>query len=76
MGIASKMINVSVMASSLASTIGAAAVETPSTYACDNHTTAPQVILDQGGVHGFRDSHANSVFLGVPYAATTGGQNR
>ena len=75
MGIAGKIINIGVVASSLTSTTGAAAVDIPPTYGSNNHT-APHVTLDQGGVQGFRDSHANSVFLGVPYAATTGGQNR
>ena len=74
MGIAGKLY-MGVVASSLASTTGAAALEKPSTYACHNRT-APHVALSQGDVQGFRDSHANSVFLGVPYAATTGGQNR
>lgn len=27
-------------------------------------------------VGGFEDTHGNSVFLGIPYAATTGGDNR
>ncbi|KAL6704875.1 hypothetical protein ACN47E_007558 [Coniothyrium glycines] len=38
--------------------------------------TAPRVNLDQGTIEGFRDLHNNSVFLGVPFADTTGGQNR
>ncbi|KAH9906202.1 Alpha/Beta hydrolase protein [Xylariomycetidae sp. FL2044] len=38
--------------------------------------TTPTVVLDQGTVNGFRDARGNSVFLGIPYAATTGGQNR
>jgi hypothetical protein len=72
MGITSKIVQVGVVALGLAS---AAAVKP---YACHNHNnqTAPHVTLDQGGVQGFHDSSANSVFLGVPYAATTGGQNR
>jgi hypothetical protein len=75
MGIISKIVHVGVVASGLASATGAAAVKP---YAChSNHNQiAPHVTLDQGGVQGFRDSSANSVFLGVPYAATTGGQNR
>jgi hypothetical protein len=32
--------------------------------------------LDQGSVKGFNDAHGNSVFLGIPFAATTGGENR
>jgi len=32
--------------------------------------------LHQGSVKGFKDSHGNSVFLGIPFAETTGGQNR
>jgi hypothetical protein len=72
MGIANRIMQAGVVASSLASTTEAAAI---STYACHNKTE-PHVNLDQGGVLGFRDGHANSVFLGVPYAASTGGQNR
>ncbi|KAK8053199.1 hypothetical protein PG996_012500 [Apiospora saccharicola] len=36
----------------------------------------PRVLLPQGTVDGFRDSHNNSVFLGIPFAQSTGGQNR
>jgi hypothetical protein len=32
--------------------------------------------FQDGSVKGFVDSHGNSVFLGVPYADTTGGKNR
>lgn len=32
--------------------------------------------LQDGSVKGFTDSNGNSVFLGIPFAATTGGQNR
>jgi hypothetical protein len=32
--------------------------------------------LHQGTVKGFTDSHGNSVFLGIPFAETTGGKNR
>ncbi|KAH7397172.1 Alpha/Beta hydrolase protein [Pyrenochaeta sp. MPI-SDFR-AT-0127] len=32
--------------------------------------------LQQGSVKGFTDSHGNSVFLGIPFAETTGGENR
>ena len=44
-------------------------------YASSN-TSSPRVSLEQGDIQGFRDNHTNSVFLGVPYAATTGGENR
>ncbi|USW58730.1 Putative carboxylesterase, type B, alpha/Beta hydrolase [Septoria linicola] len=41
------------------------------------HTSPPpQVTLPQGRILGTRDSHNSSVFLGIPYAATTGGANR
>lgn len=42
----------------------------------NGNSSVPLVSLEQGIVRGFRDNHTNSVFLGVPYAATTGGQNR
>ncbi|KAH8690383.1 acetylcholinesterase precursor [Phaeosphaeriaceae sp. PMI808] len=32
--------------------------------------------LSQGIVKGFTDSYGNSVFLGIPFADTTGGENR
>ncbi|KAL1800391.1 hypothetical protein ACET3X_000733 [Alternaria dauci] len=32
--------------------------------------------LDQGTVKGFTDEYGNSVFLGIPFAQTTGGENR
>lgn len=34
------------------------------------------MVLPQGTFQGLLDSHNNSVYLGVPYAQTTGGQNR
>lgn len=37
---------------------------------------APRVELAQATVEGFLDTHNNSVFLGIPFADTTGGQNR
>jgi hypothetical protein len=37
---------------------------------------APQVTIPQATVEGFLDLHNNTVFLGIPFAATTGGQNR
>ena len=36
---------------------------------------APTVVLDQGLVRGFQESGTH-VFLGIPFAQTTGGQNR
>lgn len=36
---------------------------------------APSVVLEQGLVHGFQEKGTN-VFLGIPFAETTGGQNR
>ncbi|KAF3054154.1 hypothetical protein E8E11_011937 [Didymella keratinophila] len=37
---------------------------------------APRVTLPQATVEGFLDLHNNTVFLGIPFAATTGGENR
>jgi hypothetical protein len=37
---------------------------------------APRVTLPQATVEGFFDLHNNTVFLGIPFADTTGGQNR
>lgn len=36
----------------------------------------PHAALPQGDIQGFRDKHCNAVYLGVPFAASTGGQNR
>ena len=44
-------------------------------YPSSNHSL-PRVSLEQGAIQGFRDNHTNAVYLGVPYAATTGGENR
>lgn len=32
--------------------------------------------LQQGSVKGSLDSHGNAVYLGIPFAETTGGENR
>ncbi|KAM6511196.1 hypothetical protein FALCPG4_016200 [Fusarium falciforme] len=36
----------------------------------------PSAVIPQGTIKGFQDEHCNSVFLGIPFAATTGGDNR
>ncbi|KAG8169665.1 hypothetical protein KVR01_000410 [Diaporthe batatas] len=41
-----------------------------------NISRPTSVVLPQGRINGFRDDTRNSVYLGVPYAATTGGDNR
>ncbi|KAF2830751.1 acetylcholinesterase precursor [Ophiobolus disseminans] len=41
--------------------------------AANSSATLP---FQQGSVNGLLDSHGNSVFLGIPFAETTGGQNR
>jgi len=38
--------------------------------------TLPTALTTHGPVRGFEDTHGNSVFLGIPYAASTGGANR
>lgn len=57
--------------------LGAAAATTSelNEYKLGNDSV-PYVDVAQGGVRGFRDAHGNAVFLGVPYAASTGGENR
>lgn len=46
-------------------------------YKCENsNTTAPTAFTAQGTVNGFTDANGNSVFLGIPYAASTAGDNR
>lgn len=50
---------------------------TPVPPKSDNGLVASAVRPLQGGtVKGFVDSHGNSVFLGIPFAETTGGKNR
>lgn len=44
----------------------------PAKAAAGPHT----VNLNGGSVKGFADASGNSVFLGIPFAETTGGQNR
>jgi hypothetical protein len=39
-------------------------------------TQDASMTLQDGSVKGFVDSYGNSVFLGIPFADTTGGQNR
>lgn len=41
-----------------------------------NTTRPTSVVLPQGRVKGFHDDSRNSVFLGIPFAATTGAENR
>ncbi|KAM0420955.1 hypothetical protein ACHAPT_011198 [Fusarium lateritium] len=51
----------------------------PATAAASCSYSRPQVpsaVIPQGTIKGFRDEHCNSVFLGIPFAATTGGDNR
>ncbi|KAF4956395.1 hypothetical protein FSARC_11597 [Fusarium sarcochroum] len=47
------------------------------TAACsDCRPIIPSAVIPQGTIKGFRDDHCNAVYLGVPFAASTGGQNR
>jgi len=39
-------------------------------------SSAPVIQLKQASVKGFTDKSGNGVFLGIPFAATTGGNNR
>ncbi|KID94039.1 acetylcholinesterase precursor, partial [Metarhizium majus ARSEF 297] len=36
----------------------------------------PSAVISQGAIRGFRDAYCNAVYLGIPFAATTGGKNR
>lgn len=76
MGIRAKIITAAglgLVAFDAASPVSAATL--PSGYATGNGTV-PRVVLEQGAVQGFRDNSTNEVYLGIPYAATTGGENR
>lgn len=37
---------------------------------------SPSAVISQGAIQGFRDGYCNAVYLGIPFAATTGGKNR
>ena len=39
-------------------------------------STAPVVTTAQGVVQGAFDTHGNRLFLGIPFAASTAGNNR
>lgn len=76
MGIRGKIVtaaSLGMVAFDAASSVSAATL--PFGYATGN-STIPRVVLEQGVVHGFRDNITNAVYLGIPYAATTGGENR
>lgn len=60
----------------ISSAAAAAATSPPHSYAQSRNGSVPYVDIAQGGVRGFRDGHGNAVYLGVPYAASTGGENR
>ncbi|KAG8408353.1 hypothetical protein J3459_017894 [Metarhizium acridum] len=38
--------------------------------------SSPTAFISQGAIRGFRDAYCNAVYLGIPFAATTGGKNR
>lgn len=57
-------------------TSASAAATSPHSYPQSRNGSVPYVDITQGGVQGFRDGHGNAVYLGVPYAASTGGENR
>lgn len=44
-------------------------------HVCRSQTTAPSVRVEQGLVKGF-DQNDTSVYLGIPFAETTAGENR
>ncbi|CAJ2507094.1 Uu.00g082800.m01.CDS01 [Anthostomella pinea] len=43
---------------------------------CDRDAKVPSVALEQGTINGMLDAHDNHVYLGIPFAQTTGGENR
>ncbi|KAJ0162242.1 Para-nitrobenzyl esterase [Colletotrichum tanaceti] len=65
-------------AACLSSVTAASACNNNSSSSSSNSTRAavPSAVLPQGTIRGFRDASCNSVFLGVPFAGTTGGGNR
>jgi hypothetical protein len=46
------------------------------TAAVVQRTVTPSVSIDKGIIKGFTDASGNSVFLGIPFAESTGGVNR
>ncbi|KAM0722602.1 hypothetical protein Q7P37_002043 [Cladosporium fusiforme] len=67
---------VSVASANFVLLASAAAAPSLPLYARGQNGSVPYVDIEQGGVRGFLDGHGNAVYLGVPYAATTGGENR
>ncbi|KAF7554310.1 hypothetical protein G7Z17_g3014 [Cylindrodendrum hubeiense] len=43
---------------------------------CSAGQAVPSAVIPQGTITGYQDSSDNSVFLGIPFAQTTGGKNR
>ncbi|KAM0549504.1 hypothetical protein ACHAPJ_009320 [Fusarium lateritium] len=67
------MFTTAILAASCLTPVAAAAAAA----ACsDCRPIIPQAVIPQGTIKGFRDDHCNAVYLGVPFAASTGGQNR
>ncbi|KAI0470565.1 Alpha/Beta hydrolase protein [Xylariaceae sp. FL0804] len=56
--------------------LASAALAASAQASAARRSAAPAVVLPQGTVQGLQDSSGNSVYLGIPFAATTGGQNR
>ena len=64
---------IQVLATAASLALGVAGAATPSGNTCGGDPTG---VIPQAAVKGFRDDHCNNVFLGIPFAATTGGTNR
>jgi carboxylesterase type B len=60
---------------SLTATAMAMALVVAEPHACRSAPTSPSVTIDQGVLKGFSQNDTN-VFLGIPFAETTAGENR
>ncbi|OBR03230.1 carboxylesterase [Colletotrichum higginsianum IMI 349063] len=67
---------IALAAACLSPMVAAASSCSSSSSANSTRAAVPSAVLPQGTIRGFRDASCNSVFLGVPFAGTTGGGNR
>ncbi|KAK7429799.1 hypothetical protein QQZ08_003644 [Neonectria magnoliae] len=56
--------------------LAASCLPSAAAAACNIGRSVPNAVIPQGTVEGSRDASGNAVFLGIPFAATTGGENR
>lgn len=68
--------NLCAMALRLVATIILALTASALADAASCNLPLPSAVISQAAIRGFRDAYCNAVYLGIPFAATTGGKNR